>query len=148
MMALREVKGDLFTIAEGMPGAALAHCISEDCVMGKGIATSFKSKFGGVDELKIQVAKGKISGTAACLERDGRLVFYLITKKRYNHKPTYDTLRHSLEDMLNQMKRSRVDALVMPRIGCGLDGLQWQQVKTMLEQVFAGSSIDVVVCTL
>lgn len=42
------VKGDLFT----SPGTdSLAHCISEDCHMGAGIAAIFKKKFGGVQEL-------------------------------------------------------------------------------------------------
>lgn len=33
---------------------ALAHCISEDCRMGAGIAVIFKQKFGRVGELKEQ----------------------------------------------------------------------------------------------
>lgn len=42
------VKGDLFSCP---PTDALAHCISEDCRMGAGIAVLFKKKFGGVEEL-------------------------------------------------------------------------------------------------
>ncbi|KAA0706994.1 O-acetyl-ADP-ribose deacetylase 1 [Triplophysa tibetana] len=43
--------GDLFTCSVT---DALAHCISEDCRMGKGIAVLFKRKFGGVEELLAQ----------------------------------------------------------------------------------------------
>lgn len=32
----------------------MAHCISEDCRMGAGIAVTFKQKFKGVQELKEQ----------------------------------------------------------------------------------------------
>ena len=46
-----EVKGDLFSCPSS---ASLAHCVSEDMHMGKGIATLFKQKFGGVGELKSQ----------------------------------------------------------------------------------------------
>lgn len=42
------VKGDLFSCPQT---DALAHCISEDCRMGAGIAVLFKKKFGGVQEL-------------------------------------------------------------------------------------------------
>ncbi|XP_042656236.1 ADP-ribose glycohydrolase OARD1 isoform X2 [Tyto alba] len=42
------VKGDLFSCP---PTDSLAHCISEDCRMGAGIAVLFKKKFGGVQEL-------------------------------------------------------------------------------------------------
>ena len=46
-----EKPGDLFSCD---PHASLAHCISADIAMGKGIAVLFKKKFGGVDELKRQ----------------------------------------------------------------------------------------------
>jgi len=46
-----QVKGDLFSCPET---DSLAHCISEDCRMGKGIAVLFKRKFGRVDEIKAQ----------------------------------------------------------------------------------------------
>ena len=55
-MSLTEKKGDLFKDSE--ESAALAHCISEDCRMGKGIAVLFKNKFGGVSELLKQVKEG------------------------------------------------------------------------------------------
>lgn len=48
---LNYVVGDLFTCGED---EALAHCISEDCRMGKGIAVMFKNKFRGEEELREQ----------------------------------------------------------------------------------------------
>ena len=47
----REVRGDLFACP---PSASLAHCVSEDLAMGRGIAKIFKKEFGGVKELKEQ----------------------------------------------------------------------------------------------
>lgn len=43
------------------------------------------------------VIVGKKKGTAAFLEVDGRIIFYLITKERYFHKPTYDTIERSIK---------------------------------------------------
>lgn len=45
------VTGDLFCCPED---EALAHCISEDCRMGAGIAVRFRKEFGGVKELQEQ----------------------------------------------------------------------------------------------
>lgn len=45
---LTYVTGDLFSCPEDK---ALAHCISEDCRMGAGIAVKFKKEFDGVEEL-------------------------------------------------------------------------------------------------
>ena len=43
--------GDLFSCD---PESSLAHCVSADLHMGKGIAVLFKKKFGCVSELKRQ----------------------------------------------------------------------------------------------
>jgi len=45
-MSYTEVRGDLFTSAD-----SLVHCVSRDLHMGKGIATEFKKRFDGVEEL-------------------------------------------------------------------------------------------------
>ena len=44
-------KGNLFCCPSM---ESIAHCISEDIAMGKGIAYQFKKKFGGIAELKRQ----------------------------------------------------------------------------------------------
>ncbi|XP_028622593.1 ADP-ribose glycohydrolase OARD1 isoform X1 [Grammomys surdaster] len=105
------VKGDLFACPKT---DSLAHCISEDCRMGAGIAVLFKKRFGGVQELLSQQKK---SGEVAVLKRDGRYIYYLITKKRASHKPTYENLQKSLEAMKSHCLKNGVTDLSMPRQG-------------------------------
>lgn len=139
---LHYVTGDLFSC----PGdQALAHCISEDCRMGAGIAVLFKKKFKGVEELKQQK---KQPGECAVLTRDGRFVYYLITKKKASQKPTYDSLRKSLEDMKSHCLQNGVTKISMPRIGCGLDRLHWDKVADILEQVFKPTDVTITVYSL
>lgn len=92
---------------------AQAHCVSRCLGMGKGIATVFKSSFGGVDILRRQNKRigevavlhhdksGSTDGTdeKAGADGEGRFVYYLITKEKYWNKPTYDAVRASLEDL-------------------------------------------------
>ncbi|XP_041712256.1 ADP-ribose glycohydrolase OARD1 isoform X2 [Coregonus clupeaformis] len=113
--------------------------------MGAGIAVKFKKTFCGVDELKKQK---KVPGQCAVLKRYKRFVYYLITKEKYSHKPTYDSLRKSLEDMKSHCLQNGVTGISMPRIGCGLDGLSWDKVEEMLEQVFQPTDIRITVYTL
>ncbi|KAM9855146.1 ADP-ribose glycohydrolase OARD1 [Aulostomus maculatus] len=136
------ITGDLFT---SPPDEALAHCISEDLSMGKGIAVMFKQKFKGVAELKEQK---KQPGECAVLRRDRRFVYYLITKKRAFHKPTYDSLRHSLEDMKLHCVRNGISRISMPRIGCGLDQLKWERVSEILGDIFKHTDISITVYSL
>ncbi|KAM4562995.1 ADP-ribose glycohydrolase OARD1 isoform 1-T1 [Odontesthes bonariensis] len=136
------VTGDLFSCPAD---DALAHCISEDCRMGAGIAVVFKKRFGGVPELKEQK---KLTGQCAVLTSHGRFVYYLITKKKASHKPTYDSLGQSLEDMKSHCVKNGVTRISMPRIGCGLDRLEWSEVSKILEQVFQHTNITITVYSL
>ncbi|KAM6040772.1 ADP-ribose glycohydrolase OARD1 isoform 1-T1 [Theristicus caerulescens] len=136
------VKGDLFSCPQT---DALAHCISEDCRMGAGIAVLFKKKFGGVQELLDQQKK---TGEVAVLQREDRYIYYLITKKKVSHKPTYETMRKSLEAMKAHCLNNGVTDISMPRIGCGLDGLDWNKVSAILGEVFEDTDIKITVYTL
>ncbi|XP_002734397.1 ADP-ribose glycohydrolase OARD1-like [Saccoglossus kowalevskii] len=132
-----EVKGDLFKCPQT---DALAHCISEDCKMGKGIAKEFKKRFGGVDEL---ISQGIKTGGCGVLERDGRYVYYMVTKEIYSKRPTYKSLESSLEVMKKHCRAHNVSGLSMPRIGCGLDGLEWKRVSQMLRDLFKDTDITI-----
>eukprot|EP01006_Ploeotia_vitrea_P056177 TRINITY_DN68072_c9_g1_i1.p1 TRINITY_DN68072_c9_g1~~TRINITY_DN68072_c9_g1_i1.p1 ORF type:complete len:151 (-),score=21.95 TRINITY_DN68072_c9_g1_i1:181-633(-) len=134
---LNEIEGDLFTTTQ-----SLCHCVSEDLAMSKGIAVIFKNKFQGVQELKAQRAQ---RGGMCFLQRDGRFVYYLVTKQKYFHKPTYDTLAGSLTAMRDHMVANGVQNIDMPKIGCGLDGLNWEKVKEILRSLFHGTGVTITV---
>ena len=57
-LCFKQIKGDLFSVDKDV---SLAHCVSQDLKMGRGIATIFKDKFSKVDELKEQSKQNKIS---------------------------------------------------------------------------------------
>ncbi|XP_051800419.1 ADP-ribose glycohydrolase OARD1-like [Acanthochromis polyacanthus] len=139
---LKQVTGNLFDCPND---EALAHCISADCRMGAGIAVLFKQKFKGVSEL---LKQRKAPGQCAVLLREGRFIYYLVTKQRAFHKPTYSSLLHSLEDMRSHCIRNGVHKLSMPRIGCGLDQLEWTEVAKILERVFMGTGITITIYSL
>ncbi|KAB5546331.1 hypothetical protein PHYPO_G00070800 [Pangasianodon hypophthalmus] len=139
---LQYVKGSLFSCPSTH---SLAHCISMDCKMGAGIAVTFKKEFGGVEEL---LAQQKQPGECAVLKRGDRFVYYLITKEKYNQKPTYETLRQSLEAMKAHCLENEVTKLSIPRIGCGLDRLAWDKVSVIIEDVFQHTDVDITVYSL
>lgn len=142
MLVIQEVSGDLFSSGEDF---ALAHCVSACLTMGKGIAVQFKSRYQGLPELRRQ---HPIVGGCCYLERDRRFIYYLVTKARYNYKPTYDTLKSSLLVMKEFITRDGVKKLAIPRIGCGLDRLQWNKVREILEEVFDDMDLQIVVYSL
>lgn len=81
-----------------------------------------------------------------------QLIGNLITKENYWDKPTYTTLWEALNDAAQTLKELSLNGfnvpnkIVMPKIGCGLDKLDWGKVKRMIEIVF--DSYNVIVCFL
>lgn len=71
------MKGDLFACPKT---DSLAHCISEDCRMGAGIAVLFKKKFGGVQELLNQREFRKQLNSSALARASFDLLLYLVNK--------------------------------------------------------------------
>lgn len=74
----------------------------------------------------------------------------LVTKEKYWQKPTYETIRMALEDAEflcceGTMNDENVK-LAMPRIGCGLDKLEWSKVKAIIAEVFVDTDVEILVC--
>ena len=82
------------------------------------------------------------------LRRDGRFIYYLVTKQRYFHKPTYNTLQASLLAMKEHCQQNSVTDVAMPKIGCGLDRLQWDHVSQMLKEIFGDLKMTLTVYSL
>ena len=68
-----------------------------------------------------------------------------VTKERYFHKPTMDTLQKSLEALCSHTMANGVKKLAIPRLGCGLDKLQWDKVSKLIEDIFSQSDIEITV---
>jgi O-acetyl-ADP-ribose deacetylase (regulator of RNase III) len=141
-LRLQQIKGDLF---EAPKEFALGHCVAEDFVMGKGIAKSFRDKFGQVGYLRRQ---GKRSGQVAYIVADNRYIFYMVSKLR-----TKDTIRlHVLQQCLVELKlvcqQLGVTKLALPQLGRGRNQLAWKDVKASLEDIFCqtGMTISVYHC--
>ncbi|CAF0738797.1 unnamed protein product [Brachionus calyciflorus] len=130
------IKGDLFSVNSDV---SLAHCVSEDFKMSKGIATEFKKRFGNVDELLKQGAK---TGGCAYIKHENRYVFYLITKKLFYFKPYYSALDKALKELCKLCLRLNVSKLAMPMVGTGLDQLEWSLVSRIIDDAFFKSNIQ------
>ncbi|KAF2895019.1 hypothetical protein ILUMI_11154, partial [Ignelater luminosus] len=60
-------------------------------------------------------------------------------------KPTYKDLWVTLLQLKRDAEEQGCPRLAIPKIGCGLDRLDWRIVRSMLEVVLCGSGIRVIV---
>ena len=148
-MIYKEENKDLFAVSEDY---YLAHCISADFGMGKGIAVEFNKRFDMKNKLTRYYpqylsyydaqAKQGIEGTCII---EGR-VLNLITKRNYWSKPTYKSLKQSLLHMKSIVAVHKIKKIAMPIIGCGLDRLNWNDVSEQIKSVFADMDVEILVC--
>ncbi len=139
-MILKEEQRDLFSVPHGY---YFAHCISGDFALGAGVAVQFDDLYNM--RKKLQNTFGSMSDNCAVLVDN---VFNLVTKRKAFHKPTYDSLREALEDMAEQVEELEIEKIAIPKIGCGLDRLNWELVKEIIEDVFEDIDIEILVCHL
>ena len=145
-MVIKEEKRDLFTVPQGYN---LAHCISGDYALGAGIATQFVEVYNMRYKLHSQypIPDGeKYANVGKALLVDN--VFNLVTKARCFHKPTYDSLYETLVDMKDQCEEWDITKIAIPYIGCGLDRLEWDKVRDIIEDVFEDTDVEILVCSL
>lgn len=149
-MVYKEEMKDLFTVPNTF---YLVQCISADFGMGRGIAVEFNRRFNTKENLQRAYSdqggnylhiwsSGKPRSTVV---KDGR-VLNLVTKQRYFQKPTYESFAQSLYDLRALCRTQDICRLAMPRIGCGLDGLDWGRVSDMIKHVFRNDDLEILVC--
>ena len=140
---LIEKVGDLF--AE--PGVThLAHCISADCKMGAGIAKTFVARFGPSSFRQRVAAMAPVVGCVVTLPTEsGKTVYNLVTKENYYDKPVLPAVIEALMSMRSHARAKGVRRIAMPRIGCGLDGLRWTDVRQAIEYLFGQSGIQILI---
>lgn len=141
-MIIINEKKDLFTMPHGY---YFAHCISSDFALGAGIAKTFDNEYNMRFKLFRHYPNYTYCGGDS-LPIDN--VFNLVTKEKYWHKPTYESVREALEKMRKQLEAIGGTKLAMPHIASGLDRLEWSKVYEIICEVFNDMSIEIVICEL
>ena len=142
---LTEIQSDLFT--HDNPQVCLAHCVSADFVMGKGIAVGFRDRYGCVPELR--ATHTPVGGVAILTNQtNSRSIYYLVTKELCYHRPDINTVLNTIILLKRHMMEKGYRKLVIPRLGCGLDQLSWTVMKPLIEEIFLNTGIEITVCYL
>ena len=143
-MKIIEKQGNLFDCPQGY---YLAHCISADYTLGAGIAKEFDNVYNMRYKLFRDYPTDDLTeyiGNALLIDN----VFNLVTKQKYFHKPTYNTVQDALIDMRFDCQRMAITKVAMPKIASGLDRLDWNRVREIIEEVFAETDIEIVIYSL
>ncbi len=143
-MVYKEVQKDLFSV--DFTKYKAAHCISIDCKMGGGIAVPMKKRFDLWGLRNIVDESIEKYNTQYPVTIYYNNVYNLITKERHFHKPTYKSLQSALEQMKDFIIEVGQKHIVMPKIGSGLDGLEWPKVSKIIKDTFEDVDVEILIC--
>ncbi|XP_025204493.1 uncharacterized protein LOC112601223 isoform X2 [Melanaphis sacchari] len=85
-------------------------------------------------------------GSVAYLQQNDRFIYYLITKEYSYNKPTYRSITAAITKLRDFIVKHGIKKLAIPRIGCGLDKLDWSIVRGIIENVFQNAGCAIKVC--
>jgi O-acetyl-ADP-ribose deacetylase (regulator of RNase III) len=116
-----------------------------NCVgfMGKGIALQFKQAFpSNFKAYETACHAGQVVPGRMFIFDNGRLINprYVInfpTKRHWRGKSRIADIRAGLKALINDVRRLDVQSIAVPPLGCGLGGLDWREVRPMIEGAFS-----------
>lgn len=147
-MIYKEEHRDLFSVPKDY---ALCHCISSDFALGAGIAKEF-ARCGVKQQLEFLYKTNTWNYKGYMLVtfmKPYNAVFNLVTKEKYWHKPTLVAIRQALESAKEYTDHSlQMRKIAMPKIGCGLDKLKWEDVSEIIKDIFKDTDVEILVCIM
>jgi O-acetyl-ADP-ribose deacetylase (regulator of RNase III) len=138
--------GDLFTTE----APALAHGVNTQGVMG-GIAAQFAARYGGLErDYDYHCFRGGfLPGDIYVWEGTVPLeptIYNLATQDAPGPNARIEWVAFALANMATDLRDRRITRVAMPRIGCGIGGLTWEQVEPFVATL--AEHVDVEVWTL
>ena len=132
---------------------AIVHTVSKDCAMSKSFALILCKKFPDMRQhCKWQVEVNDRDGNTAnqnvlqyIAPSLGHQIFSLITKQKYNTKPTIESITTALFELRNTLLMQNIRCIAMPKIACGLHNMDWSEISVLLYNVINSSGTKIYV---
>ncbi len=146
---IRFKTGDL--LAEDVE--ALVNTVNCYGVMGKGIALQFKERF--PDNFlayaeaceRGEVRPGRMFVFETGAPAGPRFIINFPTKRHWRYPSRMGDIETGLDDLARVIQEHRIRSIAMPALGCGLGGLDWNDVRPRIEEALRGTPhlVDAVV---
>lgn len=122
---------------------ALVNPVNIKGIMGKGLALAFKTKYPAhFENYKRACQNGEMTTdkVLAYQEKNGPMIICLATKADWRDSSKIEYVSAGLDDLVNQIKALGIRSVAIPKLGCGLGGLDWNKVRPLIVEKM--SSLD------
>jgi O-acetyl-ADP-ribose deacetylase (regulator of RNase III) len=129
----------------------LVNTVNTVGVMGKGIALMFKERFPENFRLYAAACKakevntGKMFITEVSEFHGPRWIVNFPTKQHWRAPSQLGWVEEGLKDLRKFLLSHHVSSIAIPPLGAGNGGLEWQQVKPVIEEALADLDVDILV---
>ncbi len=114
-------------------------------VMGKGIALEFKRRY---PEMFVEYARmcerhQVVPGVPVCHEAKGKLIVNFPTKDHWKARSRLSDIEHGLQLLRKSYRAWNITSIAVPPLGCGNGGLEWSDVRPLIEKYLGDLPIEV-----
>ncbi len=138
-MKITELEINIMAVPQGY---YLAQGISRDLNFKVGLPALFEKTYNLKEKLAANYDEEIEIGEVYLVDN----VYSLVVKDSSYDKPDRDVLMDALVELRDQMEEDMVTKLAIPKLCCGRNGLEWDDVKAMISFVFGDSDIQILVC--
>lgn len=139
--------GDLFE----SQAEALVNTVNLLGVMGKGVALQFKTNFPQNFKLyknackEKEIAIGKLFVTRENSIFGERIIINFPTKTDWRRPSEYAYIEQGLDDLVRVINDNNISSIAIPPLGAGNGGLNWGNVKALIEQKLSNLDTEIYV---
>ena len=134
----QEIIGDLFHSTD-----PLAHCVSANFKISAVMAREIRRNFSTSYPINLDHRLNPL--WPQWIPSQKKYLYHLVTKQKFHKKPSFGTLRASLEPMQTHARENGVCQISMPCIGSDLDKLEWNVVRQLIQDTFKTSPVAIIV---
>jgi O-acetyl-ADP-ribose deacetylase (regulator of RNase III) len=122
---------------------ALVNAVNTAGVMGKGLALQFKKAYPEMFRDYVRVCKVgllQIGVMHVYEQAHGAQPRYLInfpTKEQWRSPSKVAYIEKGLAALVSEVKQREIRSIAIPALGCGLGGLEWDEVYPLIQAAFA-----------
>lgn len=122
---------------------ALVNTVNCVGVMGRGIALQFRKAFpenykayeAACERKEVKPGKMFIFDTGSFC--NPRFIVNFPTKRHWKGNSRIEDIQSGLGALVEEVKVRNMHSIAIPPLGCGLGGLQWSEVRPLIEAAFA-----------
>jgi len=132
---------------------ALVNPVNTVGVMGKGLALQFKKRYPHNFQLYREAYKanqlevGKMLVTEIEGLENPKYIVNFPTKEHWRSKSKMSYIEEGIEDLVTIIVAYEISSIALPALGCGWGGLDWKEVKLLIEEKLEriAEKVDVIV---